>query len=249
MTIKMPGEVFPKYWGGPAAVEDKTLEMPNDGGQCGLLDSKLLEHIETDDYVYVASDATKCYHEDKADLVVREFIWFAPDLFIVFDRMVSDKAEYQKRWLYHTAARPMINGLEFSEQSQEGKSICRTLFPTDAKVEKIGGPGKQFWSDGRNWPLPELTPEDYGYANRGAVPEGSWPLVGQWRVEVKPAIESKTDYFMHIIQVGDESLSSLPKTKTFEDETSMGVEFKYGGKKYKLVFDKTADYGCKITVK
>lgn len=249
VTIKMPGEVFPKYWGGPAAVEDKTLEMPNDGGQCGLLDSKLLEHVETENYVYVASDATKCYHEDKADLVVREFIWFAPDLFIVFDRMVSDKPEYQKRWLYHTSERPTIKGLEFSEQSQGGKSICRTLFPTDAKVEKIGGPGKQFWSDGRNWAIPELTPEDYGYANRGAVPGNSWPLVGQWRVEVKPAVESKTDYFMHMIQVGDESLSSLPKTKTFEDEKSMGVEFKYGGKKYKLVFDKTADYGCKITVK
>lgn len=249
VTIKMPGEVFPKYWGGPAAVEDKTLKMPNDGGQCGLLDSRLLVHEETDDYVYVVSDATRCYHENKADLVIREFIWFAPDLFLVFDRMVADKAEYEKRWLYHMSEEPSLRGdLEFVEKSQGGKSICRTLFPTDAKIEKIGGPGKQFWSDGRNWSLPELTPEDYGYANRGAVPPNNWPLVGQWRIEVKPSQPSKTDYFMHLIQVGDESLAGLPKTKTFEDEKSMGVEFKYMGKKIKVVFDKTADHGCNITV-
>jgi heparin/heparan-sulfate lyase len=249
VTIKMPGEVFPKYWGGPASVEEKNLKMPNDGGQCGLTDSKLLEHVETEDYVYVASDATDCYHTDKADLVVREFIWFAPDLFLVFDRMVSDKPEYEKRWLYHVADEPSVKGLQWSEKSQGGRSVVCTLFPKDAKVEKIGGPGKQFWSDGRNWPLPELTPDDYGYKNRGAVPPNNWPLVGQWRVEVKPAVPSKTDYFMHMIQVGDDSLAGVPKTKTFENEDSMGVEFKYNGKKYKVTFDKTARHGCKITVK
>ena len=249
VTIKMPGEEFPEYWGGPASVEDKNLKMPNDGGQCGLLDSKLLEHVETEDYVYVASDATACYHADKADLVMREFIWFAPDLFIVFDRMVSDKPEYEKRWLYHVSEEPVIKGMQWSEKSQGGKSVVCTLFPKNAKIEKIGGPGKQFWSDGRNWSLPELTPEDYGYNNRGAVPPNNWPLVGQWRIEVKPSVPSKTDYFMHMIQVGDESLAGVPKAKTFENEDSMGVEFKYNGKKYKVTFDKTASHGCTITVK
>lgn len=249
VTIKMPGEEFPEYWGGPASVEDKNLKMPNDGGQCGLLDSKLLEYVETEDYVYVASDATACYHADKADLVMREFIWFAPDLFIVFDRMVSDKPEYEKRWLYHVSEEPVIKGMQWSEKSQGGKSVVCTLFPKNAKVEKIGGPGKQFWSDGRNWSLPELTPEDYGYNKRGAVPPNNWPLVGQWRIEVKPSVPSKTDYFMHMIQVGDESLAGVPKAKTFENEDSMGVEFKYNGKKYKVTFDKTASHGCKITVK
>ena len=51
-----------------------------------------------------------------------------------------------------------------------------------------------------------------------------------------------------MIQVGGESLAALPKTKTFENEDSMGVEFKYEGKKYKVTFDKTASHGCKIMV-
>ena len=249
VTIYMPGEKFPKYWGSPAANEDRTLEHPNDGGQCDILGSRLLAHKETENYVYVASDATASYHKDKADLVVREFIWCVPDVFVVFDRLVSDKAEYAKTWLYHTAAEPEMNGdLEFTETSQGGRSVCRTLFPKNASVTKIGGTGKQFWSDGRNWPLPVLTPEDYGYAKRANNPTDDWPLVGQWRVEVQPGKPSKSDYFMHIIQVGDESLQRLPKTRTFDSHNKMGVEFIYGGKKYRLSFDKNATFGCDINV-
>ena len=249
VTIMMPGETFPDYWGGPAAVEEKGLKMPNDGGQCDILGSKLMKMEDTDDYVYIASDASACYHQDKSELVMREFVWCVPDVFVVFDRVVSDKPEYSKRWLYHTADEPKFSGnLEFSEKSQGGKSICRTLFPKDARLEKIGGPGKQFWSDGRNWAIPELTPEDYGYAQRGNIPPNDHPLVGQWRVEVTPGTERTDDVFMHIIQVGDEKLGSLPKTKTFEDESVIGVEFKYNGKSYRMAFDKKADYGCKITV-
>ena len=249
VTIYMPGETFKKYWGTPASCEDPSLAHPNDGGQCNILGSVLLAHKETDDYVYIASDATPSYNADKADLVMRELVWCAPDVFVVFDRVTSDKAEYVKSWLYHTAAEPMMNGLsEFSETSQGGKSICRTLFPKNAVVERIGGPGKQFWCDGRNWPLPVLTPDDYGYASRGNVPPDDWPMVGQWRVEVRPGKAQKADYFMHIIQVGDETLKALPKTKTFENEQTIGVKFMYNGKRYRLSFDKTKDYGCEIKV-
>ena len=163
--------------------------------------------------------------------------------------MVSDKPEYEKRWLYHVSEEPSVRGQQWSEKSQGGKSVVCTLYPADARVEKIGGPGKQFWSDGRNWPLPELTPDDYGYNKRGAVPPNNWPLVGQWRVEVKPATASKEDFFLHMIQVGDESLVGVPKTKMTEDAKSIAVEFKYNGKKYNVAFDKTSDHGCKITVK
>ena len=249
VTVYMPGETFPKHWGGPAACEEKVVKMPNDGGQLSQLGSKVLVHEETDDYVYVVSDATACYNPDKVDLVVREFIWCVPDLFVVFDKIVSDKKEYKKTWLYHTAEEPSMKGkCEFSEKSQGGKSVCRTLYPENAVVTKIGGPGKQFWSDGTNWEIPVLTPEDYGYPQRANIPSNEWPLVGQWRVEVSPAVEAESDIFVHMIQVGKESMGGLPKAKTVEDEKSLTVEFKYEDKKFRLTFDKTSDYGCKIEV-
>mgnify|MGYP005764463667 CR=1 FL=1 len=249
ITIRMPGEVMPEYWGGPAACEEKNVPVPNDGGQRELLASELLEMKETDDYVYLASDATKSYHKDKAELVVREFIYCMPDVFVVFDRVVASKPEFPKTWLIHTAAEPqMIASREFSETSQGGKMICRTLFPQNAKLEKIGGPDKQFWSDGRNWPLPILTPEDYGYSKRFNIPPATWPQIGQWRMEVTPGMAAAEDRFMHIIQVGDESLSTLPETATFENDRQIGVEFEYRSKKFRLAFDKKANHGCEINV-
>lgn len=240
VTIRMPGETMPKYWGS-AAPDEEVLPVPNDGGQNNLLASVLKAYVETDDYVYVASDATGAYNSAKASLVMREFVWCAPDVFIVFDRVNSTDASYPKTWLYHTAAEPVINGREFSETSQGGRSICRTLFPVDAVYEKIGGPGKQFWSDGRNWPLP---------AEKGSnVPDEDWPYLGQWRMEVKPGTAAKNDMFMHIIQVGDESLAALPATTTFDTASETGVEFSYNGKSWRIAFDKTATYGCNIEVK
>ena len=105
-------------------------------------------------------------------------------------------------------------------------------------IEKIGGPGKQFWSDGLNWPLPpssNLT---------------DWPTVGQWRIEVKPGSAARTDYMMHMIQVGNTSLTSLPQTETFENASEIGVSFEYEGKKYRISFNKNAadNYGCNITI-
>lgn len=239
VTIRMPGEVFPDYWGNIAPGEVE-LPVPNDGGQNELLASELKTLRETDDYVYLASDATGAYNSAKASLVMREFVWCMPDVFVVFDRVTSTDASYPKTWLYHTASEPVISGNEYSETSQGGKSICRTLFPEDAVLQKIGGPGYQFWSDGVNWALP---------AERSSVvPPDDWPLIGQWRMEVKPGAERTEDVFMHIIQVGDESLTSLPSTTTFNSDSEIGVEFVYNGKSYRVAFDKTSDYGCEIDI-
>ncbi len=245
ITIRMPDEKMPKYWGGAAANEDKKTPIPNDGGQNAPMQAKLLAYEEGDEWVYIASDATKCYHEDKADKVIREFVWCAPDVFVVFDRVVSDSADYPKRWLYHTVGKPVKEKKDgFSESSQGGKSICRTLLPKGAVIEFVGGEGKQFWSDGRNWAIPE----NAAYTKRYKTSINNHPTFGQWRVEVSPKAASKSDYFLHIIQVGDHKLRALPKTKTVESEDCISLSFEYGGKSYSLVFDKNANYGCKIGI-
>lgn len=249
VTIRMPGEEMPHYWGAAAANEDASTPVPNDGGQCNRVDGKLLSYEEGTDYVYIASDATKCYHETKAEQVVREFVWCAPDIFVIFDRVVSDKSSYPKKWLYHTAAEPTIKGNEFAEVSQGGKSICRTLLPQKAVISKIGGEGKQFWSDGKNWPLPDPKKEDRSQVhvvNRKAG--NDHPLFGQWRVEISPKKSAEKDYFLHILQVGDESLQSLPKTKCEDGKENVILSFDYAGSTYTLTFDKTKQYGCKIKI-
>ena len=249
VTIRMPEEEMPNYWGKPAANENEDLPVPNDGGQRNTLKAKLLAYEEQADYVYIASDATQCYHSNKAEQVVREFVWCAPDIFVIFDRVESDKAEYAKKWLYHTVAEPMIKGNEFVEVSQGGKTICRTLLPQKAVIEKIGGEGKQFWSDGRNWPLPKIGDEDReNVAIINANQKDSNPYFGQWRVEVSAKKSATKNHLLHIVQVGDESLQTLPKTKLNETDTEVTLSFTYNGKNYTLTFDKSANYGCKVKV-
>ena len=245
VTIRMPDERMPGYWGGGASTESKFEPIPNDGGQSSTLGSVLKEMHTTDDYVYLASDATKSYNSKKASLVVREFIYFYPDLFVVFDRVTATDKNYPKTWLIHTINEPTMKGdREFSETSDGGKMICRTLYPANAMLTKIGGSGKDFWSDGRNWPLPKLTPQEYGYNMN--LPPANHPQLGHWRMEVSPQTASKEDLFMHIIQVGDKNLSDLPDTETFETATQIGVKFTYLGKYHTLTFDKTKAYGCRI---
>ena len=245
VTIRMPDERMPGYWGGGASTENKFEPIPNDGGQSSTLGSVLKEMRTTDDYVYLASDATKSYNSKKASLVVREFIYFYPDLFVVFDRVTATDKNYPKTWLIHTINEPAMKGdREFSETSDGGKMICRTLYPANAMLTKIGGSGKDFWSDGRNWPLPKLTPQEYGYNMN--LPPANHPQLGHWRMEVSPQTASKEDLFMHIIQVGDKNLSDLPDTETFETATQIGVKFTYLGKYHTLTFDKTKLYGCRI---
>ena len=245
VTIRMPDERMPGYWGGGASTENKFEPIPNDGGQSSTLGSVLKEMRTTDDYVYLASDATKSYNSKKASLVVREFIYFYPNLFVVFDRVTATDKNYPKTWLIHTINEPAMKGdREFSETSDGGKMICRTLYPANAMLTKIGGSGKDFWSDGRNWPLPKLTPQEYGYNMN--LPPANHPQLGHWRMEVSPQTASKEDLFMHIIQVGDKNLSDLPDTETFETATQIGVKFTYLGKNHTLTFDKTKAYGCRI---
>ena len=249
VLIKMPGETFPKYWGDPAASETP-LPIPNDGGQRDLLASTVTGFSQNSEYVYVASDATASYHRDKAGLVLRQFVFVQPDVFLVFDKVTSTRAEYKKTWLLHTASEPRITAPdEFCETSGGGRLFCRVLFPKNAILSKIGGPGKQFWSDGRNWPLPVLSPDDWSH--RGSaykLPRDETPLLGQWRVEVCPASENTHDEFLHLIQVGGLSLDAMIATRPFQSDDALGVEFDYNGRRYKVAFKRGPEHGGAITI-
>lgn len=249
ILIRMPGEEFPKYWGGPAKSETP-MPVPNDGGQRELLGSVVTGYGHNEHYVYIASDATKSYHEDKAEEVIRQLVFIKPDIFVVYDRIVAKSKDYTKTWLLHTVAEPKFkNGNEFSETSQEGKLFCRLVFPVDGQMSKIGGAGKQFWSDGQNWPLPVLTPEDWNYArSKHKIPLDTIPFLGQWRVEVTPKTPSRRNNFLHLIQVGDKELHDMVSSRPVITDHAEGVELDYDGKTFKVMFSKEGDIGGDIHI-
>ena len=247
ILINMPGEVMPRYWGGPALSEED-LPIPNDGGQSRILASDILAFDENKDYVYIASDATKSYHPDKSQLVLRQFLFLLPDHFVIFDRVISTKPEYKKTWLLHTASEPVISGNGFHEEFDKGKLFCRTILPEKAGITKIGGPGKQFWSGGRNWPLPVLTPEDWNYRRGQRVPLDTVPLIGQWRIEVTQSEAASEDFFLHLIQVGDRSMTSMVNSEKIATDGMAGVRFEFNLKKYEIMFATEGAPGGKISI-
>lgn len=248
ITIKMPGEVMPDYWGRPASSEER-ITVPNDGGQCNKLGSEVIAFDEKKLYAYIASDATDSYHQDKCNLAVRQFIYIPPNHFVIFDRVVSAEPDYRKRWLLHTAEEPvMIRSNEFLADHWRGRLICRTLLPENAQLEKVGGSGKQFWSDGRNWPLPELKPGDWNYG-RKTLPPDTHDLFGQWRVEVTPDQPATDDIFLHLIQVGAvDSVKSMTGSELLKTDGMVGVSFDCNRTKYELMFRMEGDVGGEISI-
>jgi hypothetical protein len=248
VTIKMPGEKMPRYWGLPSLNEQPEPPHPNDGGQNNMMGSEIVAFDENGHYVYIASDATESYHEDKAGLVLRQFVFLPPDHFVIYDRVTSTKAEYEKGWLLHTAAEPSLNGMEFYSDHWQGRLFCRTILPEEAEITKIGGPGKQFWSDGRNWPLPELTPDDWGYERRHRLPPDTLDLLGQWRIEVRPPKPRADDIFLHLLHVGDTSLKSMSDSSPLKEDDMVGVSFSHGNREYQVMFATGNQAGGKIFI-
>jgi len=238
ILIHMPGEKMPRYWGYLAPGEED-LPYPNDGGQQKRgIGSKVVAFETNPYYSYAAGDATETYHPDKCRLALRQFVFLPPDFFVIFDRVSSTKPNYKKTWLLHTATKPRITGRIFQADQERGRLFCRTLLPEDARLVPIGGAGKQFWADGRNWPLPQ------GYRTPDTT-----QLLGQWRVEVTPDKAREEDFFLHLIQVGDNSLERMVEAELLSEDDRVGLSFSSGAKQWRLLFGKHGEASGHITIK
>jgi hypothetical protein len=242
ILVHKPGEQLPGYWGERAPGEENTGTV-NDGGQISRLGSKVAAFETSPHFTYVAGDATPCYSSEKCELALRQFVFIPPDHFVVFDRVTSTNPSYKKTWLLHTAREPEVDGMMFRAEQEQGSIRCQAMFPEDAILTKIGGPGKQFWADGRNWQLPEELWRFGERVQRGFwtdAPEDGSPetaeLLGQWRMEVSPGQPRREDLFLHLIQVGDLSMSAGVPAELIRENGSVGVVFRFGDSETTVLF-------------
>jgi len=256
VLIRMPGETFPAVWG--------TTPAPGNAGGQRRRGRGGLEHIaprdydprtgparvvafETNaDYTYAGGDATGTYHEDKCAEMVRQFVYLPPDHFVVFDRVTSTKAEYPKRWILHTANEPQVADAVWHADQGEGRLFCQTLYPRDAVPEKVGGPGKEFWVDGKNYAIAD----DWKYWSNvpghkpGEVPD----TMGRWRMEVKPGEARTQDWFLHVLQASSQDVESMVQSELLERDDQLGVTFTRGGRTYTVTFNRSGEVGGHIRI-
>lgn len=238
VLIDMPGEPLPSYWGltydGPEGkISSGGMNKPN-GGIC--------KAFETNDrYTYVCGDATPCYLPEKCALALRQYVFVMPDHFIVCDRVISTDASYKKSWLLHTQNEPEVNGNTFTAMHEDGRLFCTTLYPKNAVLTKIGGPGKEFWACGKNWELDPKVAEMAAARYAGG-------LFGNWRVEVSPGAPRKEDVFLHLIRVGDAALASPERATLIDRKGTVGVKFTAGTSTVQVTFATSGNPDGHVTI-
>ncbi len=179
-------------------------QMIAGGKNAQIMANEIAEGVMPD-YSYLKGDMTPCYnvpknvaiYPAKVDTVRRSFVFLnlknetIPGALIVMDKVVSTNASFKKSWLLHAQNEPTIkNGkiiVENTNNGRNGKLQDDILLPelNNQNIESIGGEGKEYWVDGKNWGT--VTQED----------------AGRWRIELSPKQASKSDNFLNVIQVMD----------------------------------------------
>jgi hypothetical protein len=199
----------------------------------------------TDDFDYIKSDLLPGYvlpndPNGKVTQFDRELIFIKPDIFIIFDRVNSRNADFEKKWLLHSWNEPEINGDNINTEVENhietyngneviieengGKLFSKTLYPINSNIRKVGGDGYEFWVDdngngqGENYPV---TDWGYDYAwNNGDVEVKD---AGQWRIEVIPSQAKEFDNFLHAMYITESSTSQAPESVLIEESNALGV--------------------------
>ena len=141
-----------------------------------------------------------------------------PAALIVFDKVVASNPDFRKYWLIHSMEEPQIGGNQItivrSEHGEQGKLIDNVLLPEmdNASVTAVGGPGKEFWGFGENYP------------NAPRWDDMRSVEAGAWRVEVSPREPSAVDYFLNVIQVMDQKVEQPLQTELIDSEDVFGVK-------------------------
>ncbi len=137
---------------------DRTHDLWNVGSM------RVIDYVP-DQYHYAMGDASRAYSPRKLRRFTREIVYVpGPDVFFVFDRVVSQNPTFRKAWLLHGVNQPSVdqNARTFRFNDGAGEVTVHSLPPRDADITPRGGLGNEFytpgdaqggqWGSGQNWP-------------------------------------------------------------------------------------------------
>lgn len=142
-----------------------------------------------------------------------------PAALIVFDKVVSADPQFKKFWLLHSIEEPIIESNRFTvkrtKNEDTGMLQNQVLLPEiqDARIEKIGGKGKEFWVFGTNYANDAMPRRPDDANERGA-----------WRIEISPATATAENYFLNVMQVADNTCLQMNEVKRIDADKIVGVQ-------------------------
>ena len=227
ILIHQPQEPMPFFWKSWSHKPDGKVYY-NHGGQNNKKSAAALALKNTPEYLYAAGDATRSYDAGKSREVIRQFVYLRPDIFVIYDRVASVRADQKKEFLLHTQNKPqsIAPGI-WQADLGKGRLFCQTLLPVNARVTLVGGKGNEFYASGRNWPL---------------EPNVQFRYAGNWRMEVSSPENLAESRFCHVLQASDTGVSAPLKAELLregeEDVVCIGD--------WKLYFRRTGKVGFRI---
>jgi hypothetical protein len=180
---------------------------------------------------YVACNVTNGYsspghvmngNTPKLDEVSRQFVYVAPDVLVVFDRVEALDPTYEKRFLLQTPDNPVVAGSSYTLTNGAGKLYAQTMLPTGATANVL----TNFTVAGTPHPPTVTGNESFGT-----------------RIEVVAPTGQTRDYFLHVIGTG----ATAPTATVMQDSTSATVSITAPQGKYTLTFDKMGALGGHLT--
>jgi len=206
------------YNSGPERVSEIKPDDENHRG-------KILAYESNDIYTYIVGDATRSYSPNKLREFTRAFLYIKPNIFVIFDRVESTKAEFVKTWLLHSAYEPKIDDSTVSISNGKGQLRVWTVLPTNPEIKKIGGQGREFEVNGVNYPPTEKT-------NYNAYE------AGRWRIEVESKELAERQYFLHVLVTDNVDETSKISVESIKEDGKLGVEVKSSDRTMKILFSK-----------
>jgi len=202
-------------------------------------------------YTYAAADLTPAYRRSKVREVTRQFLYLrdAREFFIIFDRIEATKPEYPKTWFLHIPTEPQVNGIEevltpghvysYTEantatwlsdpagtdedvlSSGRARAFLKSLLPRGATITKRGGKGHDFWGH------PHEPTAQYNHVGAKSY----LPPVVPWRLEVEAPTGETRDYFLHVLEIGDQQQNQMCSATLVEPEDTglVGVRLAASG--------------------
>ena len=163
--------------------EPKTLE----GWTADYKMATVLSHSESEELCLLTGDMTEAYCHT-CNKVVREMRWEPKrgenGTLTVCDTVESKSEDFIKTFNLHCLTEPTVNGNNIVINNGEYSLHCRVLSPATAKIELIGGEGREFFVDGVNYDTDAKDNTEAGWG-RIAITDTAKSTLTEFKVEME----------------------------------------------------------------
>lgn len=254
--------------------EEGGTKNENDGGLIRYVYSRhtrndrghIAAYQHDDRLTYAAADLTKGYNPDKTREMTRQFLYLRGprECFVIFDRVHATSSAFPKTWFLHVPGEPTVNGQEtvrvpehvtayqgntatwLSDPAGEDEALSvgrsraflKTLLPEGATMVKRGGDGHQFWGNPHN---PEA---QYNHAGRRSLR----PPIVPWRLEVEGPGGVERDYFLHVLEIGEEGDMQMSNAELVRRNGLVGVRLDAAGTPVEILFSAEGPMSARVKI-